>query len=257
MEKHKEHNKHHHKEKYIHDPTGKSKETFDIPDEVLEKKMEDEKLSEERRKDEQRKNPRREADKCATDLSNRLMAENDKLKEEIASIKDAMLRRQADFENYKKRLFKQQGETRTMAIRDLAHDVILINDDLLRAIEASETITKNGSIEESHKSFLEGVMMISNRIEETLKKYNVVEIDSLNQEFDPNYHEAVEIEQHGDEERDMVTKVYHKGFRIDDLVVRSAKVKVTKPKREPDSGIMPDSQDKSDEDKKSDVNKHE
>jgi molecular chaperone GrpE len=232
MDKHKEHGKHQQREKSHFEPKDKIKESFDIPDEVLERKMENEKISEERRKEEQRKLQRRESDKTTEDLKNKLIAENEKLREEVASLKDTMMRRQADFENYKKRIFKQQAETRTMAIRDFALDVILINDDLLRAVEASEAITKNGSTEDSHKSFLEGVVMISKRIEEILKKYNVIEIDSLNREFDPNFHEAVEIEQLGGVERDTVSKVYHKGFRIDDLVVRSAKVKVTKPKRD-------------------------
>jgi molecular chaperone GrpE len=249
MEKHKEHNKHHQKEKT--DPGGveNSKENHDIADDVLERKIEDEKASEELRKGEQRKSPRRESDCAAEELEKKLIEENTKLKEELTTLKDTMMRRQADFENYKKRLFKQQAETRSMAIRDFAHDVILINDDLLRAIEASEQITKHGSIEESHKSFLEGVMMISKQIEETLKKYNVIEIDSLNREFDPNIHEAIEIEQHGDEDCDMVTKVYHKGFRLDDLVVRSAKVKVTKPKpkRDQESMSVPDDKNKKDE----------
>src|SRR5208283_3494498 len=125
MEKHKEHNKHHQKEKSNHDAVEKSKENYDIPDDILEKKIEDEKTSEGRRLEEQRKNTRREADRAAIDQRNKLIEENKKLNEEIAALKDAMMRRQADFENYKKRLFKQQAETRTMAIRDFAHDVIL------------------------------------------------------------------------------------------------------------------------------------
>ena len=74
--------------------------------------------------------------------------------------------------------------------------------------------------------------MISNRIEETMKKYGVVEIEALDSEFDPNFHEAVDIEMSGDVDRDTVTKVYQKGFRIDDLVVRSARVRVAKPAQE-------------------------
>ncbi len=244
MEKHKEQNKHHYKEKSDHGAIDKSKEEFDVADDILEKKLENERTSEEQRKNEKRKSLRREEDCAAEELEKKLIEENTKLKEELTTLKDTMMRRQADFENYKKRLFKQQAEVKTMAIRDFAHDVILINDDLLRAIEASEQIQKDGSIEESHKSFLEGVMMISKQIEETLKKYNIVEIDSLNKEFDPNFHEAVEIEQHGAEDRDMVTKVYHKGFRLDDLVVRSAKVKVTKPKRAQEPAPAPSEQDK-------------
>ncbi|OHD71303.1 MAG: nucleotide exchange factor GrpE [Spirochaetes bacterium RBG_16_49_21] len=226
MDKHKEHQKHH-KEKNVHEDKERAQENPDISDEALEKKIEDEMASDERRKE-----LRRECDRIAADEKKKAIAENEQLKAEIATFKDTMIRRQADFENYKKRVLKQHGETRIMTIKDLAHDFILINDDLLRAIEASEKISGE-TTEELYKSFREGVIMISRRIEEILKKYNVVEIDSLNQEFDPAFHEAVEIEQDGAVGHDTVTKVYHKGFRIDDLVVRSAKVKVTRPKSEP------------------------
>ncbi len=226
MDKHKEHQKHQ-KEKHAHEDADRAKENLRMSDEELEKKIQETITSDERRKE-----SRRECDRIAEADKKKLCAENEQLKAEIALLKDTMIRRQADFENYKKRVLKQHGETRIMTIKDLAHDIILINDDLLRAIEASEKIA-GGTAEESYKSFRDGVIMISKRIEETLKKYNVVEIDSLNREFDPTYHEAVEIEQNGDVAHDTVTKVYNKGFRIDDLVVRSAKVKVTKPKSEP------------------------
>ena len=148
------------------------------------------------------------------------------------TLKDTILRRQADFENYKKRHHKIQKEQKKLAVKDLALDIIHINDDLLRAIEASSNIQADQSFEDAHKSFVDGVSMISNRIEEALKKYDVVEIDALNKEFDPNYFEAVEIEMAENVVKDTVTKVYQKGFRIDDIVVRSSKVKVSKPIRE-------------------------
>ena len=71
--------------------------------------------------------------------------------------------------------------------------------------------------------------MISKRIEEMLKKYGIEEIDSLNKPFDPNFNEAVEIDESEDVEVDTITKVHQKGFCLEDYVVRAAKVKVTKP----------------------------
>jgi molecular chaperone GrpE len=232
MDKHKEQKSkekdhHEHKNAHNHHKDVSLKKDFDSSDEDLEKKMADEKISEERRR-----TFRREADRIADELNTNTQKENQKLKEDIDALKDIMLRRQADFENYKKRMAKQQLETRKMAIRDITHDIILINDDLLRAIEASESITQGASTEEMHRSFVEGVSMISSRIEETMHKYGVKEIEALNQEFDPNCHEAVEIDVSDSVGFDTVTKVYQKGFRIEDLVVRSAKVRVTKAKKE-------------------------
>lgn len=233
MDKHKEHKDHKHREKDVPPQKGSDINTeLNLSDADLEKKMENEKVSEERRTEERRVKYRRDSDRISDEQKKTAMEENQKLKNEMDILNDTMLRRQADFENYKKRMIKQQGEWKKMSIRDFAQDIILINDDLLLAIEASESIAAAGSSEETHKTFVQGVSMISNRIEETLKKYGIEEIDSLNREFDPNFHEAVEIEPDGDVEHDTVTRVYHKGFKIDDLVVRSAKVRVTKPKRE-------------------------
>ncbi|MBN1496214.1 MAG: nucleotide exchange factor GrpE [Spirochaetes bacterium] len=202
------------------------KKDFDSSDEDLEKKMKDERAS-----DERRKSYRREADRIADEEKTNAMKENLKLRGEMDVLKDTMMRRQADFENYKKRMAKQQGEYRKMVIRDFAQDIIQINDDLLRAIEASNGMAKEDVTEDTYRSFVDGVSMISDRIESTMGKYGVTEIDALDQEFDPNFHEAVEIETNGEAAVDTVSKVYQKGFRIDDLVVRSAKVRVTKAKK--------------------------
>ena len=155
-----------------------------------------------------------------------------KLQAELASVKDQMLRRQADFDNYKKRMVKLQDDNRKFAIRDIAYDVVQINDDLLRAIEASTTFKSDDTAAaEAHDSFVQGVIMISKAIESVLENYGVVEMDALNKEFDPNLYEAIEIESSADVAFDTVTHVHRKGFMINDIVLRSAQVKVTKPEK--------------------------
>jgi molecular chaperone GrpE len=159
-------------------------------------------------------------------------AEVAKLQAEIASLKDASLRRQAEFDNYRKRMIKQQEDNKRFAVRDMAVDIIGVNDDLLRAIGACSSMSPPGeAVSEAQDSLMKGVAMISESLEAVLKKYGAVEIDALDREFDPNFHEAIEIESSDKVDRDMVTKVHQKGFRIDDLVIRSTKVKVTKPAR--------------------------
>ncbi len=206
-------------------------EKLDISDEALEEKMGKEKAAEERRK-----TYRRESDRLLEEEKNNAEQECARLREEMNTQKDTMLRRQADFENYKKRVSKQYTENRVMTIRDFAGDIIAINDDLIRAVEASESISGEIPAEEAHRSFVEGVSMISRRIEEAMRNYGVTEIEAQDRPFDPNFHEAVEIETSNDVEFDTVTKVYQKGFRIDDLVVRSARVRVAKPNREESDG---------------------
>jgi molecular chaperone GrpE len=147
------------------------------------------------------------------------------------------LRRQAEFDNYRKRMIKQQEDNKRFAIRDMALDIISVNDDLLRAISACSSMSASGdSGSEALDSLIKGVTMISESLEGVLKKYGAVEIDALDREFDPNFHEAIEIESSDKVDRDMVTKVHQKGFRIDDLVIRSTKVKVSKPARKEEIG---------------------
>lgn len=155
-------------------------------------------------------------------------AEIERKNKEIQSLTETMKRRQADFENYKKRMIKSQEDFRKLANKDFALDVIQINDDLLRALEAACVIKEGQTVKETCAAFSEGFMMISRRIEDVLKKYGIEEINSLGNEFDPNFNEAVEIEESGDVEKDTVTRIHQKGFRLEDYVVRCAKVKVTK-----------------------------
>ncbi len=165
--------------------------------------------------------------------------EVEKKSKEICDLKDLMQRRQADFENYKKRVIKGQDETRRLAIKDVALDIISINDDLLRAIEASSSVKEGESPEQAHAVFVDGVRMISKMIEETLRKYGVEEIDHLGKPFDPQFNEAVEIVTSDSVQEETITKIYQKGFCLGDLVIRSARVQVTKPapeKSQPGNG---------------------
>jgi molecular chaperone GrpE len=150
---------------------------------------------------------------------------------EIETLTDTMKRRQADFENYKKRMIKTQDEQRKFAIKDFALDIISINDDLLRAFDASCSISREKTVDEVCNTFSKGFSMISKSVEETLKKYGIEEIDSLNKTFDPNCNEAIETEESEKVDCDTITKVHQKGFRLGEYVLRSSRVKVSRPKK--------------------------
>lgn len=182
--------------------------------------------------DDKRGSKRRVEDQLMEEMKKELQSVKSELlagKTELESMKDLMMRRQADFENYKKRSLKSQEDFKKFIIKEFALEIVKINDDLLRAVESSSSIKPDETLEASHKSFVEGVGIISKRIESTLKNFGVEEIDCLNTEFNPNFHEAVEMESSGDVAVDTVVKVHEKGFKIDDIVVRTAKVKVARP----------------------------
>ena len=107
-------------------------------------------------------------------------------------------------------------------------DIVEINDDFHRALEV---YAQRGTMdcEASYSSFVEGIELISKRISSALEKNGIVEMKALNSPFDPNFHEAVSIIESEDVDEDTVTEVFQKGYVVGDMVVRSAKVIVSKP----------------------------
>ena len=110
-------------------------------------------------------------------------------------------------------------------------DIININDDLIRASEAAVQIADGDNLEHAHKVYVDGVMLISRNIIQSLAKNGVEEIESLNMPFNPEVHEAIEFDTSDQVTEDTVTRVHQKGFRIDQFIIRTSKVKVTKAPR--------------------------
>ncbi|HEY1406296.1 MAG TPA: nucleotide exchange factor GrpE [Spirochaetota bacterium] len=150
---------------------------------------------------------------------------------EIAQLKEQVLRGRADFDNFRKRCVKNEELNKKLAVRDFAIDIITIHDNLIRASDAALHIKDGESLDQAHRAYVEGVIMISKSIENVLGKNGIEEIDSLNCPFNPVYHEAIEFDTSADVSDDTVTKVHQKGFKIDTFVIRTAKVKVTKPEK--------------------------
>lgn len=163
------------------------------------------------------------------DELHKLKDELNKKNDEIAALKDLLMRRQADFDNYKKRVIRMQEEDRKMAVKDIALDVITVNDHLMRAIDAADSVAHVDTLSDAHNSFIDGVKMISRQIEDVLKRHGIEEINSLNTAFDPECNEAVEMDESEEIDHDTVTKIYLKGFKLDKYVIRAARVKVTRP----------------------------
>jgi molecular chaperone GrpE len=122
------------------------------------------------------------------------------------------MRIQADFDNYKKRAQRENEEFRKYASESLMADLLVILDDLERALShASGDITA-------------GVSAISQNLMKILSSKGLSEINAEGM-FDPNIHEALCAEP-GDEDGKIV-EVFQKGYRFGDRVLRYAKVKVT------------------------------
>jgi molecular chaperone GrpE len=152
---------------------------------------------------------------------------------------DKLLRLQADFDNARKRWERDRNEFVRFANEDLICDILTIVDELERSVELSQ------EKHEDHTAFLKGVGMILGHLHDLLKKNGVCCINAKGKCFDPNYHEALMQVENDEFPENTVVDEMQKGYTLNDRVIRTAKVQVSKKKK----GVTGDP-DKETQDKK-------
>ena len=141
----------------------------------------------------------------------------------FADLNDQYLRKAADFENFRKRMIREKQEITEFANQNLLLDLLPVIDDFERAIKSAETSRDFGS-------FYEGITMIEKRLTTDLeKKWGLKRFDSSGEPFDPNRHEALQMEKAAGISEAVVSEDYVKGYYLKDRVIRFAKVKVLMP----------------------------
>ena len=147
-----------------------------------------------------------------------------RIEEENAELKDRVQRRQADFENYRKRVERERSETYNRVVSDVAAKLLPVVDNLKRALEAEASVEASESDEFRH--FLSGVDLISKQLNGVLDALGVKPIAAVGEKFDPHIHEAVVTEATDDFEPDTVMQEIVSGYRLGDKLIRPALVKV-------------------------------
>lgn len=148
--------------------------------------------------------------------------EINKLKEEVQTYKDTLLRKVAEFENYKKRTEGEISNYIKYASEHLIKQLIPVYDDFTRSIESIE----KGETKD-FETLKKGVELIFNKLEKTLKKEGLKEIDVLGKEFDVNLCDALLQVPKADVKPHTVIEVVEKGYYLKDKVVKHAKVLVS------------------------------
>ena len=147
----------------------------------------------------------------------------EELEKANAELKDQMLRRQAELENYRKRLIRDKEEAVQFANESLIRDILGFLDNMDRALAAA----KNGG---DLNALIEGFSMTQNQLLSTLdKNWGLKEIESVGKEFDPSLHEACMMAVDGSLEKETVLEEFQKGYTLHDRVIRPSKVKIGKP----------------------------
>lgn len=152
-------------------------------------------------------------------------AEFKRLESEVKELRDALARRQADFENYRKRVDRERAETYNRVVADIAAKLLPVLDNLKRALETEASVEASESDEFRH--FLSGVDLIYKQLSGLLDSLGVKPVLAEGERFDPHLHEAVVTEPSDDHEPDTVIQEIVRGFTLGDKLIRPALVKVS------------------------------
>jgi len=142
--------------------------------------------------------------------------------EKAEEYSDRLLRLQADMENMRKRLEKDKQDFLKFANEGIIVELLNILDDLERTVELAQ------AKHEDLKAFLKGVEMILAHFYDLLKEYGVKPLAAEGKIFDPNFHEALMQEENKEVPEHTILEEMQKGYLLNDRVIRTAKVKVSK-----------------------------
>lgn len=143
-------------------------------------------------------------------------AERDALKAERAELSERLLRRQADFENFRKRVERDRGEFAEYAAMEAVRALLPILDDFERALKT----------ETRDEEYSRGVELIYGRFRDALVKLGLEPIESAGKPFDPNLHHAVEMVPADDAGDQTVLDEYQRGYNFKGRLLRPAMVRV-------------------------------
>ncbi len=154
------------------------------------------------------------------DVEERLLTEQ----EESGRLREALLRKTAEFENLKRRTEKEKTDFFKFALAEVFSDLLGVLDNFERALRH----LANGDAAAGTDVHV-GIEMISRQLGEVLKKYGLEEVPALGLPFDPNVHEAVVREESSGSAPGTVLDVLQKGYLLNSCLLRPAKVKVAAP----------------------------
>ncbi|EPS3400853.1 nucleotide exchange factor GrpE [Vibrio vulnificus] len=162
-----------------------------------------------------------EADESAAkiaELEAALLASEARVKEQ----QDSVLRAKAEVENMRRRTEQEIDKARKYALNRFAEELLPVIDNLERAIQAADAES------EAVKPLLEGVELTHKTFVDVVSKFGLKEINPEGQPFNPEWHQAMSIQESPDHESNTVMFVMQKGYELNGRVIRPAMVMVAK-----------------------------
>ncbi len=152
------------------------------------------------------------------------LEEYQRLENELKETKEMLYRVAADFENYKKRIAKEKEELIKYSNEQILRDLLDTADNLeLTLLHSQQAASKNEDVIKGFEITVKGFI-------ETLKRFGVTQLNVENTTFDPNFHEAIGIEESESVPSGHIIRVERKGYMLRDRLLRPALVVVSKGK---------------------------
>ena len=142
------------------------------------------------------------------------------IKRERDDLYDRLLRKTAEFDNFRKRVDRDRKDMIEWAAAEVLNDVLAIADDFDRALAADAP--------PQAQQYKAGLEVIQRQLADMLKKRGVTTIEPLGADFDPHFHQAVAYEEVADARDGEVVTVLAKGYKLGERLLRPAIVKVAK-----------------------------
>jgi len=144
-------------------------------------------------------------------------------RQEAAERYERLLRLQAEFDNYKRRMHKEQSEMLKYAQLPLLRDLTGVVDDLERAIDHA----RNSDIPD-HRPFVEGLEMVTKQIGEVFERFGMTRITAKGEPFDPRKHEAMKVVETDEFPENTIVAEFRTGYQLHERIVRPSMVVVSK-----------------------------
>ena len=164
-------------------------------------------------------------------------SEEERLQEEVRTLKEDKIRVLAEMENLRKRFDREKIDSIKYGSVNFARDILSPGDNLERALSA---INQEEDHPQSIKNLIEGLKMVQKEFSSALEKNGISKINSMNEKFDPNLHQAMMEVERDDLDEGIVVQEIQTGYMMHDRLLRPAMVGVSK---KPKQNNISDSQD--------------
>jgi len=142
------------------------------------------------------------------------------LTREKSAIYDQLLRRQAEFENFRKRFDRERTEIYQRTRAEVLLELLPVLDNFERALMSLEN---SG---DDPEALLQGVALIHKQFKDAVTKMGLQQVESVGKSFDPNLHEAITVEPTDEHEENTIIEEFQRGYKLGDRLLRPARVKV-------------------------------